>query len=301
MIGVKKSRLDRVGVLLVLAVFGGLAGTSEGASAGAGTVADPYRNVGPSYVWTYQGAVTALYQDMTVTASIGQPGDAFQFWAFNMDFSSTGLPLFYTGIQRKGFLLGDGVHGVPVLKSAYFSLRSNGVASGFRMLESTNCVLGFDSPDPTTGVSCAISYNWAQGQQFRLRINVYEGVNTPGWCPTSVTTCTVYQAVIGPSSNPSAAIQISAWSVAPAVYGRVSDGNSFLENGNVVHRQNCSRQNNVDGHFVIPFKLNGSNTYAILKTTGGDRFELDHFQSPPVPVLACVWWWNDALASRVTY
>jgi hypothetical protein len=257
------------------------------AAAGDGTAANPWRNVGPAYTWTYQGPITSIYQDVRVTASLGGANDLTQFWAFNAGFATPGTG-FYIGLQRKGWVITT-----PTLKSAHFSLFSNGDASSFKLLDSSHCALSADSSDPATGVSCAIPYGWAQGVAYRLTVYVTENVTAPSWCPGGVTPCTVYAGYVAPASNLSASKQIGAWSVRPSVYGRVGNASSFLENFNVTHTAGCSATGTVAGDFVIPFKVNGTSSYPISSASGWDRYEDG--------VLVCVWAWNDWLLSKVSY
>jgi hypothetical protein len=285
------------GVLAVLLATG-VGASAPSTLAGSGTQADPYRNITVNYGWTYQGRVTSVYQDITSTASLGGASDFVQYWAFNPRFSLTSG--FYTGLQRNGILLGQGVKGTKVPKSVQFSLFSNGQSASFRMLDGTNCTLGADSLDQATGVSCSIAYAWAGNQPFRLTVNIYEGA-TGAWCAAGTPICTVYQGLIAPVSNLSATTQISAWSIDPGTYGRVGNASSFLENLNVNHSQYCGPLNNVSGDFVVPFKVDVGSSYPVSAVTGSDRFVRDLNQSPPPQILACAWQWNVWVISKVTY
>jgi hypothetical protein len=242
--------------------------------------------------------VTSVYQEFTVDASYNGGGVQTQFWAFNPRFSIASG--FYIGVQRAGLLWGPGVYGQKVDYNAQFSLFSPPNHTSSRlMLDTTNCAYGADTSD---GITCGIRYNWATGQRFRLTVNIYSGISTPGWCPPAASTCTVYQGMIAPANNLSAATQISAWSIAPSVYGIVNIAQSFLENLNAFHHQYCAPLNNVAGTFVVPFKVNGTaSPYPIDHAWAVDETQIDHTQSPAVPVPECAWLWRSGVISYMTY
>lgn len=193
----------------------------------------------------------------------------------------------YIGAQKYGVLLGSPGNGTVVTKSARFSLESLNQAY-VRNIDPTNCTIGFDDKP---GVSCAITYNYADGQRFRYWVNVYTNVTGAGWCPTGYSSCYVVQGMIAPANNLSAATQISAISGVPLAFGMPMSAKSFVENIAVQHVSGCSMLGNVAGEFVLPFKVNG--TSVMYGSSSGQ----DLGWSPP----ACVWTWNDWLVTKISY
>lgn len=256
--------------------------------AGSGTAADPWRNNAIGYSWSYNGSIASINQEFTVTASFNAPSGQprTQFWAIQPKMQS--LIHMYVGVQKYGILLGDQHPNHEVAtKSARFSLQSLNQAY-IRNLDTGNCENGFDGGP---GVSCAITYNYADGQKYRHWVNIYTNVTGTGWCPVGYTSCYVFQAMIAPASNLSAATQISAISGVTLAFGMPTSASSFVENFAVNHVANCTPIGNVEGQFVLPFKVNGSSV--LYASSSG----WDLAMSPQ----ACVWTWNDWVTTIIRY
>jgi hypothetical protein len=292
-------------MLSILACLTILLGTYEYTYAGSGTPSDPWRSIWPEENFNWHSTITSIYQEITPTHARIGTGWKIQYWSFNPNYSMPGGAGFYMGLQEQGLLWHnhDPLQTYTVDETARFSLFSNRDINSFKMLDTTNCVTGADSSDPSTGISCGIQYSWIVGVRYRLWANVYEHVSG-SWCPaSSYLDCTVYQGMVAPASNLSAATQIAVFSVNPTSYGHIGTAESFLEYLGVVHTPNCTQQNSVSGGFVVAFEMNGTTPYPVASVTGGDNFVTVETRSgvrQTIPI--CAWMYNGAYyTTNVSY
>jgi hypothetical protein len=248
--------------------------------AGSGTAQDPWKTLNIWDTWSNASGPTRAAQVIRATQI---NANALAFWAFSpvLHSTATGDTSIYVGFQTQGLLKGS-QNNVVVPKSAHFSIFGH-VGQPIHNLQPTQCSNGADGG---AGISCAKQFGWVANNSYSVYTDYFYGITTPGWCPPTVSPCTVAVGGIGST-------QIGAFSYSPLAYGSVTGtSSSFLEMPLFIGGT-CADPVPI-GQFTIPYKVVSGNQLYVSSASSFDRNDTVYPQT-------CARTWNDWLATWISY
>lgn len=270
-------KISKSAVAVALAAF--LIGATP-VSAGTGIAADPWKTLNIWYSWTNQSGPSSTSQVMKATQA---HLSYVEFWAYAPVLHSawSGDTTVYIGLQTQGTLKGS-LDGVVVAKSIHFSIFGK-VGQPVQNLQPTSCSAGADGG---AGLSCAKSFGWVVGAAYTPKVDLIDGITTPGWCPAGISPCTVAVGSLGST-------QIGAFSYSPLAYGTMAgSASSFLEIP--LGTGGTCNPTVPKGQFTIPSKVVSGSTLYVSNAWSWDRTDTMYPQT-------CARTWNDWLTTWISY